>query len=72
MCGATFNLVTPVGLLLFFGTLKDGDLQINILALNNNFRCRNVFQNGIRVLSIMVVKNKNKNKKFGQKAQNFV
>ena len=29
MLGAPFNLVTRVGLPYFFGTLKDGSLQIN-------------------------------------------
>ena len=34
-----------------FGTLKDGTLQINSLASNNNFSYRNVFQNGVNALS---------------------
>ena len=33
MFGAAFNLVTRVGLPLIFGTLKDGSLEINNLAL---------------------------------------
>ena len=42
-----------------FGTLKDGSLPINSLALNNCFSCRNVFQNGVKPFVY-------------QKAQNFV
>ena len=33
-----------------FGTLKDGSLQINSLALNHCFSYRNVFQNGVNAL----------------------
>ena len=53
MFGATFNLVTRVGLPYFFGTMKDG-LEINSIALNNCFSNRNVFQNGVTILSKMV------------------
>ena len=62
MFGATFNLVTLVGI---FGILKDGGLQINSLALNNRFSNRNVFQNGVNALSKMVLKTPF----FRQKAQ---
>ena len=41
---------------LIFGTLKDGFLEINSLALNNCFSYRNVFQNGVNTLSKMVLK----------------
>ena len=69
MFGATFNLVTYVGLMFFFfETLTDGSLEINSLALNNCFSYRNVYQNGANVLSKMVLKNP----VFRQKAQNFV
>ena len=66
MFGATFNLVTRVGLI--FGTLEDGSLEIISLALNNCFSYRNVFQNGVNALSKMVLNNPI----FCQKAQNFV
>ena len=42
-----------------FGTLEDGCLQTNSLALNNNFSYRVVFQNGINALSKMVLKKLN-------------
>ena len=67
MFGATFNLVTSVGLM-YFGTLEDGSLEINNLALNNCFSYRNVFQNGSNALSKIVLENA----VFCQKAQNFV
>ena len=57
MFGATFNLVTRVGLTYFFRTLTDGSLEINSLALNNCFSFKNVFQNGANALSKMVLKN---------------
>ena len=66
MFGVTFNLVTRVGLTVIFGVLKDGSL-INILASNNCFIYRNVFQNGANALSTMVFKNTvfcQKNSKF--------
>ena len=50
MFGATFNLVT---LIVIFGTLEDGRLEINSLALNNCFSYRNDFQNGVNALSKM-------------------
>ena len=50
MFGATFNLVKRVGLPIF-GTLKDGSLKLSSLALNNCLSYRNVFQNGVNVLS---------------------
>merc|ERR1712240_255136 len=68
MLSATFNLVTRVRLPLIFGTLKDGSLQINTLALNNCFSYRNIFQNGVNALSKMVLKKPG----FCQKTQNFV
>ena len=40
-----------------FGTLKDGSLEINSLALNNCFSYRNIFQNDVNALSKMVLKN---------------
>ena len=39
------------------GTLKDGSLEINSLALNNYFGYRNVFQNGINVWLKTLTKN---------------
>ena len=42
MFGATFNLITHVGLLLMFGTPKNGYLKIHILPSNNCFSYRNV------------------------------
>ena len=51
MFGATFNLVTCVG------TLTDGTLEINSLALNNYFIYKkNVFQIGANALLKMVRK----------------
>ena len=41
-----------------FGTLKDGSLEINPLALNNCLSYRNVFQNGVNALSKMVWKSR--------------
>ena len=68
MFGATFKIGyarrTPV----IFGTLKDGSLEINSLALSNCFSHRKVFQNGVNPLSKMVLKTP----VFCQKAQNFV
>ena len=37
-------------------TLKGGSLEINSLALTNCFNYRNVFQNGVNILSKMVLK----------------
>ena len=54
--GATFKLVTRVGLMQFFVTLTDGSLEINSLALNNCFSYRNVFQNDANALSKMDLK----------------
>ena len=48
---STFNLVTTCRTAVLFGTLKDGSLQINSLALNNCFSYRNIFQNGVNTLS---------------------
>ena len=56
MFGATFNLVTLVGLPLIFETLKDGSLEINSLALNNCFSYKNVFQNGVNALLKVILK----------------
>ena len=56
MFGATFKLVTRVGLMQFFVTLTDGSLEINSLALNNCFSYRNVFQNDANALSKMDLK----------------
>ena len=36
-----------------FGTMKDCTLERDILAFNNCFSYRNVFQNGIRILCIL-------------------
>ena len=36
--------------------LKDGSLQMNILAFNNRFSYRNIFQNGVKTLSKIVLK----------------
>ena len=52
-----------------FGTLKDGSLEINSLALNYYFTCRNVLQSGVTALSKMILK---KLGFFFHKAQNFV
>ena len=77
MFSALLNLVTRVGLswvffffffFFFFLTQKDGNLEINSLALNNYFSYRNVVQNGVNALSEMVLKNPG----FCQKTQNFV
>ena len=65
MFGATFNLGTTI----IFGTLEDGSLEINSLALNNCFSCRNVSQNGVNALSKMVLKTSSF---FCRKAQKFV
>ena len=51
-----------------FGTLKDGSLQSNSLALNNNFSYRKIFQNGVNSLSKMVFK---KNLVFLPKSSTF-
>ena len=48
-----------------FRTLKDDSLWINILASNNCFSYRNIFQNGVNTLSKLV-------NHFLSKAQNFV
>ena len=50
------------------GTLKDGSLQINSIALNSCFSYRNVFQNGVKALSKKVLKNP----MFVKKLKNFV
>ena len=55
MFNATFNLVARVKYRIF-GTLKVGSLQINSLALNNNFSFRNVFQNGVNSFPKMILK----------------
>ena len=49
-----------------FGTLKDGSLEINSLALNNCFSYRNVFKNSAKALSKMVLKTRflSKSSKF--------
>ena len=39
-----------------FGTLKDGSLEINSLALNHCFSHINAFQNGVNALSKMGLK----------------
>ena len=65
MFGGTFNLVTRVD---YFETLKDDGLQINSLALKICFNYRNVFQNGVKALSKMVLKNP----VFCQKPHNFL
>ena len=49
---------------LIFGTLKDGSLQINGLPINNCFIYRNVFQNDVNSLSKIVLKTKQKQKRF--------
>ena len=41
---------------ILFGKLKDRSLEINILALNNCFTLKNVFQNGVSALSKRVLK----------------
>ena len=51
MFGATFKLVTRVGLPLFLEHQKMIVLKINILASNDYFSYRNVFQNGVNTLS---------------------
>ena len=50
--------------IVIFGTLEIDSLEINILALNNCFSHRNIFQNGVNTLSKMV-------NHFCQKAQIF-
>ena len=55
MFGATFNLFTS-DTTLNFGTLNDGSQDINSLAWNDWFSYRNVFQNGVNVLSKMAFK----------------
>ena len=59
MFGATFNLVHAVSgrSPVIFGTMKDGNLENNRLALNIFFSDRNVYQNGVNTLSEMVLKN---------------
>ena len=49
---------------LIFGTLKDDSLWFNVLASNNCFSHRNVFQNGVNTLSKIV-------NHFCQNAQTF-
>ena len=51
---ATWNLVTRVRLLSFFGTLKYENLLINMVSPNNCFSYRNIFQNGIEAKSKIV------------------
>ena len=51
MFGATFNLVITCQITTSFGTLRDGSLEINNLALNNYFSTRNIFQNDVNALS---------------------
>ena len=46
-----------VSITVIFGTLKDGSLEINSLALNHCFSYRNVWQNGVKAFSKMVLKN---------------
>ena len=69
MFGAFFKSGYTCRTTVIFGTLKDGCLEINSLALNNCFSYRNVFQNGVNALSEMVLK-----PPFFlcQQAQNFV
>ena len=56
MFGATFNLnLYTCQNSVIFGTLKDASLWINSLASNNCFNHRNVLQNGINILSKMVI-----------------
>ena len=64
-----------------FGTLKDGNLQIDSLALNNCFSYRNIFQNSVKVCQTWFKektkqnktkqKTKQKNFFFCQKSSNF-
>ena len=42
--------------IVIFGTLKDDSLEINILAVNNCFSHRNIFQNSVNTLSTIFVK----------------
>ena len=46
-----FKLGYMCRITVIFGTLKDGSLLINILASNNCFSYRNIFQNGVNTLS---------------------
>ena len=55
MLGVTFTGYT-CRTTVIYGTLKDGSLQINGLALNNYFSCRSVFQNGVNTLQKIVLK----------------
>ena len=48
---ATFTWLHVSRTIVSFGTLKDGSLEINSLALNHCFSYRNVFQNGVNALS---------------------
>ena len=68
MFGATFNLVTLVGLPYFLEHKKTGSLEIDSLALNNCFSYRNVFQNGVDTVTKMVFKSRF----FVKKLKNFV
>ena len=52
---ATFARLHVSQTIVGFGTLKDGSLEINSLALNNCFSYRNVFQNGVSALSKIVL-----------------
>ena len=72
VCHAWYNLKPgyTCRITVIFGTLEDGSLEINSLALNNCFSYRHVFQNGVNALSKMVYKNLKT--VFCQKSQDFV
>ena len=57
MFGATFNLVTSVGVPLFLNTVRYSSLEINSIALNNCFNYINVLQNGVNAFSKVILKN---------------
>ena len=69
MFDATFNIVNTWWTTVMFGTLKDGSLQIDSLALNNCFSYRNVFQNSVKVFQAWF-KVKKQNIKQNKKKQN--
>ena len=56
MFGASFNSVNLhlADYTVIFGALRYGSLQINSLELNNGFRCKNVFQSGVDVLTKII------------------
>ena len=66
MFGATFNLVTRVGL--FLENRKNGCLKINSLLTNNCFIYRNILKNGVNTLSKMFFKRT----RFLSKSSDFV